>query len=340
MISFVWSSIYPIMAGTGGSENYTLGHIHELQRRGIPVRIITVGFGEKDGRGEFPDIEFMSVDSMDELAELDDILISVSEPLTVKTKNTSYTILHCPPGDVRLTKSFAKGSNTKPIVTSHHAASVWAKVLDIPAGDIPVVYPFAETDFAIVKPTKSKFTRVLFAGRLTPDKGVYTLLWTLHSDKIDFKKFKFTVTNAGAHTPDGKILLPILEHHSHITVVNAKKTPKAMAKLFAATDILVMPSSFLWWDEMFGIVSIEAQHAGCRVVASNGGGIPETDCGGLILVEPDNPKALEEGIFEAAKRGRLNERQRKNAISRFTLSDSVDKLLEVIDFKNGEAGRI
>lgn len=334
MISFVWSSVHPLLPGVGGSENYTIGHIRELQRRNIPVRVITLGFGDKDGRKELPDIDFVDIKHESELSELDDTIIFVSEPLDVPTKKQSYTILHCPPGDVRLKKTFltAKTRNSQPVVTSHHAAQVWSKVLDIPAGNIPVVYPFATPEFSKEKHTTAKKTRVLFAGRVTPDKGVYTLLWALHSDKIDFNKFEFRATNAGGQQPNAKMILPMLEAHPHIELIEAKKTPQAMAKLLARTDIVVMPSSFLWWDEMFGIISVEAQHAGCRVVASNGGGIPETDCGGLVLIEPDNPKALEAGILEATKMGHMTEQQRQEAASRFTLSDSVDKLLEVIGY--------
>ena len=96
MISFVWSSIYPLMAGTGGSENYTIGHIRELSRRGLKVNVITVGLGENDGRIEFPDISFTSISDIKELEKLDTTLIFVSEPLNVKTKKKSYVILHCP----------------------------------------------------------------------------------------------------------------------------------------------------------------------------------------------------------------------------------------------------
>lgn len=43
---------------------------------------------------------------------------------------------------------------------------------------------------------------------------------------------------------------------------------------------VVMPSNSHYWHETFGIVSVEAQHAGCRVIASDDGGLPVTDCGG------------------------------------------------------------
>src|SRR5688572_31371849 len=96
MISFVWSSKQPFLAGRGGSENYTAGHIRELKRRGIPARIITLGFGEKDGREDFPDIQFKALRFKEELSELDDTLVFVTYPIDLPTKQQSYAILHCP----------------------------------------------------------------------------------------------------------------------------------------------------------------------------------------------------------------------------------------------------
>jgi hypothetical protein len=40
--------------------------------------------------------------------------------------------------------------------------------------------------------------------------------------------------------------------------------------------VLVMPSYSQYWRETFGVVSIEAQHWGCRVVASGDGNLPES----------------------------------------------------------------
>src|SRR3982750_1342834 len=97
MISFVWSAKNPFLVGRGGSENYTAGQIRELMRRGIPARIITIGFGEDDGRDDFPDITFTALKSKEELAQLDDTLVFVTYPLNVKTKKPSYVILHCAP---------------------------------------------------------------------------------------------------------------------------------------------------------------------------------------------------------------------------------------------------
>jgi D-inositol-3-phosphate glycosyltransferase len=111
--------------------------------------------------------------------------------------------------------------------------------------------------------------------------------------------------------------------------VPSRKTPAAMAALMASHDIVVMPSNSQYWHETFGIVSIEAQHSGCRVVASDDGGLPETDCGGVLLVRPDNAEALAWGIREAMDSGPLPAAARQDAGARFTVRESVDALLKV-----------
>jgi D-inositol-3-phosphate glycosyltransferase len=112
-------------------------------------------------------------------------------------------------------------------------------------------------------------------------------------------------------------------------VVASCKTPSTMAALMARHDVVVMPSNSQYWHETFGIVSIEAQHSGCRVVASDDGGLPETDCGGVVLVSPDNAEALAWGIREAANRGPLSAAARYDAGTKFTVGQSVDTLLNV-----------
>ncbi len=58
MISFIWPSHEAMLAGTGGSETFTAGHIRELTRRGIDAQIVIVGPAVKHSRQDFPDIPF------------------------------------------------------------------------------------------------------------------------------------------------------------------------------------------------------------------------------------------------------------------------------------------
>lgn len=335
MISFVWSSKYPFYAGAGGSENYTAGQIRELMRRGIPTRILTIGHGTDDGREDFPDITFQALPSKEALSELDDTLVFVTYPLDVPTQRQSYAILHCPP------PTFARGDkmydrrafkNKRLIATSKFAAKLWRNYLGS-MGKISVAYAFAEADFAKVERPKADARqplRVLFAGRLTPDKGIYTLMAALHMEQLQDIPLEITVTDAGKHTDEGKIILPLVQAHPTFNVVSACKNSQEMAKLMARHDVVVMPSTTIFWQEMFGIVSVEAQHAGCRVVASRSGGIPETNTGGVILVDADNPRTLARGLARAYALGPLTTIERRRAAKRFTVGESVDSLLKII----------
>lgn len=335
MISFVWSPHEPLPAGTGGSENYTIGQVRELNRRGIPAQVVTVGLGTDDGRAEFVDIPFVALARVADIGLLADPVVFVSEAPAVLTREPAYQILHVPP-PLRSRERTAVAAATRDrtlIATSHFAARLWASFLDVDVPTIQVVHPFAEPDFAAAArpPRAPGTTRVLYAGRLTPEKGVYTLLAALHSDLVaGDPSISYTVTLAGADRPQGRIIHALLAAHPGVRVVPARRTPAAMAALMAEHDVVVMPSNSQYWHETFGIVSIEAQHTGCRVVASDDGGLPETGCGGLILVAPDNAEALAAGIRQAVRAGPLPAALRREAGECFLVAQSVDALLAVL----------
>lgn len=334
MISFVWEPGLPLPAGTGGSENYTIGQVRELNRRGVAAQVVTVGIGTADGRDDFSGIPFRSLTTVADVSELDGTIVFVTEFPVVTTRNPAYQILHVPP-PLREHLRDAAILRTRDrclIATSRFAAQLWAEFLDVDVATIQVVYPFAEPCFGAQARAAgdTEEIRILYAGRLSPEKGIYTFLAMLHNDLIDRDpRLVFTATTAGADKPQGAIIRGLLEAHPGVRVVPACKTPAAMAALMADHDVVVMPSNSQYWHETFGIVSIEAQHAGCRVVASDDGGLPETDCGALTLVAPDNAEALALGIHEAILRGPSSGSARRAAATRFTVRESVDELLAV-----------
>jgi glycosyltransferase involved in cell wall biosynthesis len=335
VISFLWSPGNPLPAGTGGSENYTVGQVRELNRRGLDARVVTVGLGTADGRDEFVDVPFHALTDLAEVAHLDDTVVFVNEPHLVETRHPAYLILHNPPPLREQYRDFAvEGTRDRVLIaTSEYAAALWAEYLDVDVATVHVVYPFAEPAFtAEPRPDHPRATtRILFAGRLSPEKGIYTFLEMLHVDIIDDDlDLVFTATTAGEDKRQGRTIKSLLDAHAGISVVASCKTPDSMAALMAAHDVVVMPSTSQYWHETFGIVSIEAQHAGCRVVASDDGGLPETDCGGLSLVTPDNAEALAWGLRAAIDRGPLSASARRRAGAMFTVAQSVDALLTVL----------
>lgn len=335
MISFIWGPGMKLPAGTGGSENYTVGQVRELIRRGIAAQIVTIGMGTEDGRSEFVDIPFKSLSSSAKLNTLEGTILFVNEASRASELAPAFVIMHIPPPFSEKEWAAARQSveNRTLITTSKYAAQLWADYVPRAVDEIRIAYPFAEPCFAIQvrKPNPHKTTRILFAGRLSAQKGIYTFLSALHRDIIsENSNLEFTVTTAGSDKPEGKIIRMLVEAHPNLNVVPARKTPAAMAQLMAAQDIVIMPSNSQYWHETFGIVSIEAQHSGCWVVASDDGGLPETDCGGVILVKPDDSEALAQGIQAAIAKGPLPDTVRRKAANLFTVEQSVDNLLRVL----------
>ena len=335
MISFVWSPGERLPAGTGGSENYTVGQVRELNRRGIDARVVTIGLGLADGREEFSDIPFHSLPRLEDVGDLRGTVVFVTEAPHVTTRRPAFQILHVPP-PIREHRQAEVIEGTRDrilIATSRFAADLWASFLDVDVATVHVVHPFAEPAFAVEpRPAPAPGRRrVLYAGRLSPEKGIYTFLSMLHTDVIDGDpSLFFTVTTAGADKPQGRIIESMLRTHPRVELVAARTTPEEVAALMAEHDLVVMPSNGQYWHETFGIVSIEAQHTGARVVASDDGGLPETQCGALLLVEADNAEALAAGIIDALSQEPVSRSEREGAARCFTVSQSVDALLAVL----------
>lgn len=329
MISFVWPPGLAMLAGTGGSETYTAGHIRELLRRGIKAQVVTLGHGTRDGRKDFPDIPFVALKDPSEISELHGTVVFVNRAWPVKTRNKSAIILHMVPSNMAEREARKLEIAGKiAIATSIYSGQQWALYLGIPYSRIQIVLPFADPIFGNVQRSKpAKKTRITYAGRLHPGKGIYTVLEMMHEKEMLHNGYVTSLVTAGQHAETGRTIAKMLKGYPYAKLISAKKTVLSMAQLLAQSDILIVPSVC---EEAFGMLSVEAQHAGCRVVASNIGGLPETNCGLLTLVEPRDPRALVNGIEQAVALGQATKKERDHAKTDFTLDESVDSLLSVL----------
>ncbi len=329
MISFIWPPGVAMFAGTGGSETYTAGHVRELLRRGIAAQVVTIGHGHNDGRKDFVDIPFLALEDAKDISSLPGTVVFVNRAYNVPTKHKAAIILHCvtPKVTDRALRK-AEVANKIVIATSIYSGQQWALYLDIPYSSLHIVLPFADPIFGNAKrPQQAKKTRIIFAGRLHPDKGIYTLLEAMHEDIMRKNGHLVRIVTAGQHVEAGQMMARMLKGYPYARLVPAQKTVANMAGVLASSDILLMPSVYA---EPFGMLSVEAQHAGCRVVASNIGGLPETNCGLLTLIEPRSPAALIEGIEQAVALGAATKRERDVAKESFMLDESVDTLLTTL----------
>jgi len=327
MISFIWPLRAAMLAGTGGSETFTAGHVRELLRRGIEAQIVIIGSAIKQSRRNFPDLPFLGLKHEKEISGLPGMVVFVNQAYDVPTRSKAAIILHCvipPKAEQQERKRGALGKIV--MATSEYSARQWARYLDISSDTINVVMPFADPVYGSIRRAKhAKKTRILYAGRLHPDKGIYTLLEMMHLPEMKKLRARMSIVTAGQHVEEGRTIAKMLNGYKYAKLIDPQKTVAAMAALLAKTDILLMPSVYA---EPFGMLSVEAQHSGCRVVASDLGGLSETNCGLLTLVGARNPQAIIAAIAKAIASGSPTRKERNIARSQFTLSKSVDSLLE------------
>jgi len=329
MISFIWPSGEVMLAGTGGSETFTAGHVRELVSRGIDVQIVIVGAVVTQTRQDFPDLPVVGLLDEKELSDLPGTVVFINQAYDVPTKNKAAIILHCAVPSRLEQKERKQDTIGKTIIaTSVYNAQQWALYLKIPSSDIDVVMPFADPRYGVTaRSVPTQKVRVLYAGRLHPEKGIYTILEMLQHYRMKMLGVHMSIVMAGLHVEEGRTIAHMLRDYQYAKLVDSQKTVESMADLLARTDILLMPSVFA---EPFGMLSVEAQHSGCRVIASSLGGLPETNCGLLTLVEERNPQALITAIGEAVALGLSTTKERKAAVHEFTLSQSADSLLEYL----------
>lgn len=334
MISFVWPSSEAMLAGTGGSETFTAGHVRELMRRGINVQVVIVGRAVKSSKRDFPDIPFLGLAGKKGISDLPGTVVFINQAYDVPTRHKSAIILHCVvPSKVEQAERKRDVEGKVVIATSIYNAQQWALYLGLVSSTINVVMPFADPIYGNMhRPKLGKKLRVLYAGRLHPEKGIYTVLEMMHQYEMDILDAHMSIVMAGQHVEEGRVIARMLKGYKHAKLLEPLKTVTSMAELLARTDILLMPSVFA---EPFGMLSVEAQHTGCRVIASSLGGLPETNCGLLTLVEQRNPQALITAIKEATALGLSTRREREYAVDKFTLAKSVDSLLKFIPIRLG-----
>lgn len=329
MISFIWPSGEAMVSGAGGSETFTAGHVRELLRQGVAAQVVIADVNLLASRKDFPDIPFRGFSDEKEISQLDGSIVFVNRSYDVPTRTKATILLHCvvPPKLDR--KARIRDVQDKNILaTSIYNAQQWALYLGVPSSEIRVVMPFADPAFGkVARVETGGKTRVLYAGRLHPEKGIYTILEMMHHYEVKRLNMEMTIVMAGQHVETGRVIARMLKSYPYARLIDPIRDVASMAALLSETDILLMPSVF---EEPFGMLSVEAQHTGCRVIASSLGGLPETNCGLLTLVEQRNPAALIAGIKAAILLGSATDEQRSRATNHFTLTKSVSEFLALL----------
>jgi glycosyltransferase involved in cell wall biosynthesis len=191
--------------------------------------------------------------------------------------------------------------------------------------------------------------RLLFAGRLSPEKGVHVLAEAF--DRVAAQrpevsldlvgkpgylpasvlrlmgpdpKLKTLAAFYGDNPATGFARQVLSSQTSYRRSIERRLAPSArprvrflehvpherMPRVYAESAIIVVPSV---WEEPFGLPVVEAMAAARPVVASRAGGMPELVAEGEtgLLVEPDEPAALADALLTL-----LDDPQRRRAMGR------------------------
>jgi glycosyltransferase involved in cell wall biosynthesis len=158
--------------------------------------------------------------------------------------------------------------------------------------------------------------RILFVGRLEPMKGVDTLLKALalmiETPTLDVStEAHLRIVGDGSQRSALEAWSRTLGIAERVTFAG-RAEPGSIAKEYAGAEIFCGLSR----SEALGNVFLEAQAAGCSVVASNVGGIPDIVLDGEtgMLIEPDDAQAAADALGLLLKDAALRHRLAKAAI--------------------------
>ena len=143
------------------------------------------------------------------------------------------------------------------------------------------------------KRRQQKF-KILFAGRLTLDKGVDILCESvrmINNNKIFEKNMEFIIAGSG---PLESFVAKLAEQYKNVAYLGYLE--ETLPEIYRDCDLLIMPSR----KETFPLVVLEAQASGLPVIASNISGPRDILVNGItgILIEKEDARILTQKIID------------------------------------------
>ncbi len=174
-----------------------------------------------------------------------------------------------------------------------------------------------------------QIVKLIFAGRIAPEKGLHVLIKALE----DIKELNWTLDVYGSGK--GSDVMPIVRS-SRASGIDSRivwngHVDNVVERMHAA-DICVVPSVVA---ESFGLSVLEAFSQGLAVVTTNNGAQREFVVDGQngLLVAPDNPKALAEALAKIINDSELRQRLSDGGVETFNNTFDynifVDRIVEV-----------
>jgi len=166
----------------------------------------------------------------------------------------------------------------------------------------------------------SQEVRILFVGKDWVRKGGPDLLEAFGRVHAAHPETRLVVVG-----PTDLLPAPGLEALGH-------RTLEELREIYRDADVFCLPTRL----EPFGVVILEAMHAGLRVIATRIGAMPDLVEEGrsVHLVPPGDPDALEQALLrlveDAELRRRMGERGRERALTDFSWDGVADRVARLI----------
>ena len=229
------------------------------------------------------------------------------------------------------------------------------------ASRVHVVYngaaPEEYTEIGERSPRPEESRRILFVGRMVPDKGLHILIEAFNGLVAEFPRAELFIVgpipmiakaSLAIHTSKEAMVRELARFggapfegylRSRLTPAAAKRVTitgevprKELLGLYRDSDLLVLPSIL---PEGFGIPIVEAACCGVPTVATSRGGIPEVIVDGETgrLVTAGDAAELRTAIADLLKddaaRRRMGQAARARALELFTWDHIVEQLRRV-----------
>ncbi len=131
--------------------------------------------------------------------------------------------------------------------------------------------PYDARNFRFDPDQPERSNELVFLGRLVSEKGTDLLLEALSILRDRALRPALTIIGSGPELSALQTMAAGLGLSEQVTFAGAKRGSE-LVTLLQQHKIMVVPSRY---DEPFGVVALEGIAAGCVVVGSSGGGLPE-----------------------------------------------------------------
>jgi glycogen(starch) synthase len=154
-----------------------------------------------------------------------------------------------------------------------------------------VIYNCYDNDVFTLTNSGERKINFAFVGRLVTQKGCDTLIKACAELK---QPFTLTIVGNGPEMLTLKNLVNQLKLSEQITFTGTKSSDE-IVEILNQHQVLIIPSN---GKEGFGIVALEGLACGCRVIATNSGGLAEAVGNFGKLFEPGNVEQLSQLLKE------------------------------------------